>query len=263
MSGGSSAFRKLKKGLIFPAGSACRTFAGRIQPVELFRKNLISDDTRSTSLTLVLSEDADRHAVIEAVNQLLEKQSQGLVTYQIGIPLVSDELSSLTKKDFCRLPPISMMLFAVILFVLYRHINCVLVPLLCVIVALIWTFGLMSICKIPLSMLTMMVPIFLLAIGIAYCLHICSEYLAVSRTHRGPVEAVRLTFSTIAFPTFLTVFTTIIGFASTVDQPDHGDPGVCVFLLFRHAQYSRRFYLPCFRQCCPCCRRRSLLPQPV
>ena len=205
---------QIKKEIDISGRLSLQDFAGRIRPVELFRKNLISDDNRSTSLTLVLSEDADRHAVIEAVNQLLERQSQGLVTYQIGIPLVSEALSSLTKKDFYRLPPISMLLFAVILFILYRHINCVIVPLLCVIVALIWTFGLMSTCKIPLSMLTMMVPIFLLAIGIAYCLHICSEYLAVSRTHRDPVETVRLTFSAIAFPTFLTVFTTIVGFAS-------------------------------------------------
>jgi uncharacterized protein len=205
---------EIRKGIDISGRLSLEEFVNRIRPVELFRKNLISDDARSTSLTLVMSEDADRHVVIEAINHLLERESQGLATYQIGIPLVSDALSSLTKKDFCRLPPVSMLLFAGILFLLYRHVNCIVVPLLCVIVALIWTFGLMSICKIPLSMLTMMVPIFLLAIGIAYCLHICSEYLAFSRTSRNPTEVVRLTFSSIAFPTFLTVLTTVIGFAS-------------------------------------------------
>ena len=204
----------IKKEIDISGRLSLEDFVSRIRPVELFRKNLISDDGRSTSLTLVLSEDANRHEVIEAVNQLLEKESQGLATYQIGIPLVSEALSSLTKTDFCRLPPLSMLLFAGILFVLYRHVNCIVVPLLCIIVALVWTFGLMSICKIPLSMLTMMVPIFLMAIGIAYCLHICSEYMAFSRTDRDPAEVVRRTFYGIAFPTFLTVFTTIIGFAS-------------------------------------------------
>lgn len=205
---------EIKKGIDISGRLSLEDFSARIRPVALFQKNLISEDQKSTSLTLVLSGDADRHAVIEAVNRLLEKESQGLAAYQIGIPLVSEALSSLTKKDFCRLPPISMLLFAGILFVLYRHVNCIVVPLLCVAVAMTWTFGLMSICKISLSMLTMMVPIFLLAIGVAYCLHICSEYLAFSRTNRDPIEVVRSTFSSIAFPTFLTVFTTVIGFAS-------------------------------------------------
>ena len=37
-------------------------------------------------------------------------------------------------------------------------------------------------CGIAMSMLTVMVPIFLLAIGVTYYLHICSEYLAFSET---------------------------------------------------------------------------------
>jgi predicted RND superfamily exporter protein len=41
---------------------------------------------------------------------------------------------------------------------------------------LIWTFGIVSIFKVPLSILTMIVPVFLIAVGTAYCLHILAEY---------------------------------------------------------------------------------------
>jgi hypothetical protein len=72
----------------------------------------------------------------------------------------------------------------------------------------------MALLRIPLSMLTMIVPVFLIAVGTAYCLHIVSEYMACSKRADSPADVTALTFSYIAFPTFLAVLTTIIGLGS-------------------------------------------------
>ena len=205
---------EIKKNIDISGKLSLEEFADRIRPVELFQRNLISDDFKSTSLTLILSDHADHKAIIQQVKCIIETESHGLTTYQIGIPVVSEALSNLTRKDILLLMPISILMFLIILSLLYRNINCVLLPMICVIIALIWTFGLMALYGIPLSMLTVMVPIFLLAIGVTYYLHICSEYLAFSQTCRDPVQVARLTFSSIAFPTFLAALTTIIGFGS-------------------------------------------------
>jgi len=205
---------EIKKGIDISGKLSPDEFADRIRPVELFRKNLISDDFKSTSLTLILSDHADRDAVIQQVNRIIETEAHGLTAYQIGIPVVSEALSELTRKDLLLLMPFSILMFVIILSLLYRNINCVLLPLTCVLIALVWTFGLMALCGIAMSMLTVMVPIFLLAIGVTYYLHICSEYLSFSETCRDPVQVARLTFSSIAFPTFLAALTTIIGFGS-------------------------------------------------
>lgn len=205
---------EIKKNIDFSGKLSLEEFADRIRPVELFQRNLISDDFKSTSLTLILSDHADHKAIIQQVKCIIETESHGLTTYQIGIPVVSEALSNLTRKDILLLMPISILMFLIILSLLYRNINCVLLPMICVVIALIWTFGLMALYGIPLSMLTVMVPIFLLAIGVTYYLHICSEYLAFSQTCRDPVQVARLTFSSIAFPTFLAALTTIIGFGS-------------------------------------------------
>lgn len=205
---------EIKKNIDISGKLSLEEFADRIRPVELFQRNLISDDFKSTSLTLILSDHADHKAIIQQVKCIIETESHGLITYQIGIPVVSEALSNLTRKDILLLMPVSILMFLIILSLLYRNINCVLLPMICVIIALIWTFGLMALYGIPLSMLTVMVPIFLLAIGVTYYLHICSEYLAFSQTCRDPVQVARLTFSSIAFPTFLAALTTIIGFGS-------------------------------------------------
>jgi len=80
--------------------------------------------------------------------------------------------------------------------------------------ALVWTFGLMAWTHTPLSMLTMIVPIFVIAIGPAYCMYIFPEYLESVKSSSSPKEAAYLCFSHIGFPTSLAVITTSIGLGS-------------------------------------------------
>ena len=185
-----------------------------VSGAELFHKNLISTDGKTTALTLALKSEAESQQVIQRVRQMLKEAPADLKLYQIGMPLVSEALARFTEKDFFRLPPITFLIIAVILFYLFRKLQYILIPLVCVGLALIWTFGLMAFLRIPLSMLTMIVPVFLVAVGTAYCLHIVSEYLASIKTADSPVEATRMTFAHIALPTLLAVMTTVIGLGS-------------------------------------------------
>jgi diguanylate cyclase (GGDEF)-like protein len=189
-------------------------FAAMVTPVAVFNKNLISEDHKATVMTLVLEDTSDRSKVIQDVNKLIDGADKDLSLYQIGMPLVSEALANFTKKDFFHLPPITFLIIAVLLFFLFRNIACLLLPLTCVSLALVWTFGLMALTNTPLSMMTMIVPVFLIAVGTAYCLHIGSEYLEVSQEAESRAEASFLTFSTISFPTVLAVVTTAIGLGS-------------------------------------------------
>ncbi|MEJ2236609.1 MAG: MMPL family transporter [Syntrophobacterales bacterium] len=157
-------------------------FATMVTPVAVFNKNLISEDHKATVMTLVLQDTSDRTTVIQAVDKMIEEADKNLSLYQIGMPLVSEALANFTKKDFFQLPPITFCIIAVLLFFLFRNIACLVLPLTCVTLALVWTFGLMALTKTPLSMMTMIVPVFLIAVGTAYCLHIGSEYLSYSQT---------------------------------------------------------------------------------
>ena len=189
-------------------------FSALISPVDLFHKNLISTDRQTTALTLVLENDADPDKVIRSVRQLLTDGPTDLALYQIGMPLVSEALVNFTQKDFFRIPPLTFLLIAFILFYLFRKAQYVLIPLASTGLALVWTLGLMAYLGISLSMLTMIVPVFLVAVGTAYCLHIVSEYLTCQREATSPTEAVTRTYSNIALPTSLAVLTTAIGLGS-------------------------------------------------
>lgn len=191
-------------------------FAAILQPVDLFQRNLISADRQTTIITLVLNYDADKDAVIAAARKLIQDNGKDLHLYQIGMPLVSEALANYTQQDFFRLTPITLVIIAVLLMVLFRSLHCLILPLACVSLSMIWTFGFMAYMGISVSMLTIIVPVLLIAVGTAYCLHICSVYLTQARKALTPRAASRATFAEMAFPVTLAVLTTIFGIGSLV-----------------------------------------------
>ena len=58
------------------------------------------------------------------------------------MPLVSEALVKFTQKDFYRLTPLTFLLIAIILLILFRKAQYVLLPLAAMGLALVWTLGL-------------------------------------------------------------------------------------------------------------------------
>ena len=185
-----------------------------LRPITLFERNILSADGKTSVISLILDDVREKDRVIDATERILKDQ-QGFVTlYQIGMPIVSKALAEFTERDFLRLPLITFSIILFMLFLFFRNVRGVLIPSGSVLIALTWTFGLMSLTRTPLSLLTMIVPIFLIAVGTAYCMYLFPQYAHAARTADTAKEAALNTFSRIGFPTALAVFTTTIGLGS-------------------------------------------------
>ncbi len=204
----------IKKGIELSGKWDLQKFKEVIQPVILFKKNLISDDQKTTILTVVLALDADQERVIHDIQALITNTAKPITAYQIGMPLVSQAMARFSEADFKRLPPITLLLVAVMVWGLFRNVSFTIVVLGTVVSASIWTIGLMGWLQIPLSMMTMIVPVFLIAVGTAYCIHIISTYLVCSQHASSRRHAVLETYQRIFLPTILTIVTTAIGLTS-------------------------------------------------
>jgi uncharacterized protein len=189
-------------------------FKREIAPVILLEKNIVSKDGKTTVISLILDDIKQKDPVITEIQALIEKEKAAQAMYQIGMPVVSMALTHFTEKDFMRLPPITFLLIMVTLFLLFRNLRGVFIPAGSVLIALIWTFGLMAWTGTPLSLLIMIVPIFLIAVGTAYCMYVFPEYALAQKTCETPKDASFQCFKQLGFPTFLAVFTTSIGLGS-------------------------------------------------
>jgi predicted RND superfamily exporter protein len=191
-----------------------KEFSSLIAPIKLFDRYLVSTDHRSTIVTLILENNAPSDQVIDATHALIRSAPVGRQIYQTGMPLVSRALADYTLSDLKRLPPLTLAIIAVILFALFRNIACLVLSLSAVLTAQVWTFGLMAWLGVPISMLTMIVPVFIIAVGTAYCLYMCSEYMSATQSAPSPKEAVYRTFNKLTFPTILAMITTLVGLGS-------------------------------------------------
>lgn len=200
-----------------------------ISPITLFERNIVSADGKTCVISLILEDIREKDRVISEVQTLIDKQKHSGDIYQIGMPIVSKALGDFTESDFMSLPVITFSVILLMLFVFFRNIRGILIPTGSVLIGLIWTFGLMGLTRTPLSLLTMIVPIFLIAVGTAYCMYIFPQYAFAVDETSGPKEAAIATFERTGFPTSLAVITTIIGLGSLLINKIHD---VRVFALF-------------------------------
>jgi len=203
------------KGDLDPSGGwTLGEFQSRVDPIVLFDRNLVSEDGGSTTINLILEAGADKEEIIRKLDDLLITAAEPLSVYQIGIPVISDALTRYAERDFLVLPPLTLVAIAGILLVLYRNFYLLLMPLATVLIALAWTLGISGILGISISLVTMVVPVFVIAVGTAYCLHLCSHYVSNAPSGGDRMEVVRKTMRSISLPTVLAGVTTLAGIGS-------------------------------------------------
>jgi len=204
----------IKKDLDPSAKMSLAQFETMIAPVALFQRNLISGDRKNTAITLLLENNADQEQIIKAIDEIIASRPDHLSLYQIGMPLISRALENYTVHDFKRLPVLTFAIIAAVLFIFLRNPVRVFLPLMCVCIVLVWTFGFMGLMQLKLSLLTMIVPVFIIAVGTAYSLHAISEYFAGMRNADSRTDAVIAGYMNTALPSTLAVFTTLFGLAA-------------------------------------------------
>lgn len=185
-----------------------------IQANPMYRGSIVSDDGTAALVVFTLADQADvnqvAQQVIDKTNQLeLEEK-----IYYIGSPMLITYIAQLMKRDLSKLLPIAFLLIAVVLFISFRSVSGVLLPLLTAVLAIIWTLGMMAVTGTNMSMISNNVPIILLAIGSAYGIHVVNRINLLYQ--RGDERYVARALSYVLVPVILAAITTGIGFVSFI-----------------------------------------------
>ena len=179
--------------------------------------SFISPDEKTFLMILYTNDDADRPRTISAAMKILDEiRADGFTsTYITGATATSWYMSRDMNSDLRILLPISIFIAGALLFWMFRTIRCVVAPLLLVAIATIWTFGIMSLVKIPLNVLTSVIPLILLPVGLAGSLHIIKSYRQNRRDCNLPFEEAFIkTYKELLNPVFIAAATTFFGFTS-------------------------------------------------
>ncbi|MCD4681390.1 MAG: MMPL family transporter [Bacteroidales bacterium] len=186
----------------------------RVLSKEMYRGVIVSEDETATLIIFTLPDDADAKDVATKVKEKVNSLDLPENIYFSGSPMMVTYIAELISDDLKRLIPLAFLLISFILFLGFRTIRGVLLPLLTAVIAIIWTLGIMSLSGYKVSMISNNIPIILLAIGSAYTIHVLNRINQCKEKDRE--KALRLALSYIIVPVILAALTTIIGFISFV-----------------------------------------------
>ena len=181
---------------------------------EMYKGSIVSEDETSTLIIFSLDNDSDVTTVAKNVIQKTEALNLPEKLYYIGSPMLVTYISDLMRKDLTNLLPLAFLVIAFILFLSFRSISGVLLPLLIAFISIIWSLGSMAFLGIKMSMISNNIPIILLAIGSAYTIHVINRINKVSQSKKTDVISTALAF--VLIPLILAALTTIIGFVSFI-----------------------------------------------
>jgi len=189
----------------------------RINENKEFSSMFISDDESVVGMVIGIQNGADRSVIMDNILWHLERINTNpqITTYVTSEGAVSYFIDKAMKHDFNILLPICFLLVFLLLYRIFRKVHYVMAALMVDILALIWTFGLMGILKIPFSVVTSIIPVILFPIGVADAIHLLKLYRHNKVLHHGNIlNALKSTYSELITPCFLTSLTTFAGFAS-------------------------------------------------
>jgi len=134
--------------------------------------------------------------------------------YLAGRPVIEVSSGLYAMEDMKLMIPLVLVAMALVLFAIFRTLRGMVLPLVVMGGAIIWTMGAMALFDVPLYTISTMLPVILVAVGIGDAVHLLSSYydVALQNPHRSSKEIVSEVTQRLGGPLVLTSVTTAIGF---------------------------------------------------
>lgn len=185
----------------------------------LFIGNYLSKDETATALIVSMRDNDNGDVSLAFYNDLEavinDYKNTFTDLFQVGPPRISSELKQSLFQDFTLLAPLSAFILMASIIIFMRSFMAAIIPLTTSALSILWTFGMMGWCGIPINILSAMLPSLIIVIGSTEDTHIISAFFRGQKNEQGKKDAaIRYMAKHIGLPLILTVLTTALGFAS-------------------------------------------------
>ncbi len=189
-------------------------------------ESLISDDYEKTGkpsaalMVLYLNVTGGYQGVLDFSEELLQRiddidGSLDYLTIKVtGDGIVSYEMDKVTNEANQIIIPTIFIIIILILYISFRKLSYVFVPMLSLIVSVIWLFGTMVLLGIAFSTIAVALVPLILGLGVDYSVHLSHSYRGELAKGKTPAEAIKISVLEIGNAMFLAMLTTVIAFLS-------------------------------------------------
>ena len=185
----------------------------------LYTNLVISEDGKSGAIFVDMKDDVNnqtlRENLFKEIDRGLEIHGRDWDWYEAGIPVLRTRYVELVSKERSIFIPLGGLVVILILFFVFRQVNCVVLPMTSIFITLIWVSALMAYLGITINLISYLTYILILIIGCSNCIHILMKYHECVEQEDGNIKlAVRRVIKELGGALFLTSLTTAVGFFS-------------------------------------------------
>jgi len=185
----------------------------RIKNNELIYGSIISKDFKAMAIIGVLKDDVADDLILTKVNKLIEGIPGDEEVKLAGMPIIRAEVSKNTQSDMKKLMPLALLIMLVFLYLCFRQFRGVLLPFMVVVMSIIISMGLISVLNWKIYLITVILPMSLIAIANDYGIHIIAHYQQenTSKADLSEKKLVEKVVSSLGAPIIAAGLTTVAG----------------------------------------------------
>lgn len=202
----------------------------------IYKNNLVSKDFKTTAIILNLEEDKilsnnpkekkiqrdklreQNHLFINQVRRVLKQNKDSGKLFLGGVNMISDDLIGFVKDDLMIFGSSLLILLIIILWIIFREIRWIVLPVVICLASVIMTSGLLGFFDWEVTVISSNFISLQLIITISIVLHLIVRYkeLVQKNPTASQKELVLETMLSKLSPSFFAILTTIVGFASLI-----------------------------------------------
>ena len=176
-------------------------------------KRFVSTDLTSTAIILTKSDSVKDNVIISEIQQVIQDIPGKEKIYLGGLSYIRQSIKSYIKKDLVTLLPAALILMILMLLFSFKEWKGVLLPFMIVSLSIITSFGLMAVMHWEISLISVLLPVMLIAIANDYSIHLINLYQEKCNT--GQLSSMKETaaelYHELRKPILITGLTTIGG----------------------------------------------------
>ncbi|MEM7035657.1 MAG: MMPL family transporter, partial [Bacteroidota bacterium] len=136
----------------------------------------------------------------------------GIVPHFSGLPHIRAYITNFIAEEMVFFLIIAILVMAIFLFITFRSIYAVFIPLLIIGVVIVWALGLMAFFHYKITILTAILPSLIAVIGVPNSIYLLTKYHFEYKRTQNKIKSLVLVIQKIGIVTVMTNATTAVGF---------------------------------------------------
>ncbi len=172
-------------------------------------------ETETKNIKLKYLTSTENEAISRKAQEIVEKYTDdNFQTYVSGTIIITDKLKSSMQQDMQFFVKILIVSIALLLLVLFRRASAVALPMIAAALAIVSTISMMSVFNAPITIVTQILPSFLLSVTIGASVHFLSIFYKKYDLTKDKKASLRHTMGHSGLAIIMTSITTAIGLFS-------------------------------------------------